>query len=184
MTNVRVTAPVRSNERPAVALDLSTSSRPALPDLLVSGATQSRGVRICSPHLVDAQKRRAQIRASAESPTQPESVFIDIEIHIAEDAHTARTEIERSGVPSTSTTMRYVGTPAGLAQLIRDVKAAQVADGVTLLPVIGSACPSVVEMVINEVIPLVATAAEVDDAAVASALRRAGSAWSSARGAA
>lgn len=95
-------------------------------------------VRIHAADLREGQQARARARSEAvEAGADADSVavFLDIEIHIADDARTARREFAALDAPTVPGSIRYVGTPAGLAGLVADVKAAKVADGVTLIPV-------------------------------------------------
>ncbi|MDZ7884167.1 MAG: hypothetical protein U5N53_15275 [Mycobacterium sp.] len=92
-------------------------------------------VRIQASDLREAQQRTARLRAEAlerGESAAPAAVFLDLEIHIADDARTARREFAARDAPTSPSSIRYVGTPAGLASLISDVTAADVADGVTL----------------------------------------------------
>lgn len=94
--------------------------------------------RISASDLREGQQARARARSEAVAAGKDAdsvAVFLDIEIHIADEARTARREFATSGASSVPGSIRYVGTPAGLAGLIADVKAAEVADGVTLIPV-------------------------------------------------
>ncbi|WP_415972862.1 hypothetical protein [Rhodococcus sp. 077-4] len=92
-------------------------------------------IRIQASDLREAQQQRARLRAEAvERGESAESVavFLDLEIHIAADARTARREFAGLNAPANPSSIRYIGTPSGLASLISDVTAADVADGVTL----------------------------------------------------
>ncbi|MGB2720647.1 MAG: hypothetical protein WBG53_19195 [Rhodococcus sp. (in: high G+C Gram-positive bacteria)] len=92
-------------------------------------------VRIQASDLRESQQHRARVRAEAVDrgeSADSAAVFLDLEIHIAADARTARREFAALDAPTGPSSIRYVGTPAGLASLISDVTAADVADGVTL----------------------------------------------------
>ena len=92
-------------------------------------------VRIQASDLREAQQQRARLRAEAVErgeSADSTAVFLDLEIHIAADARTARREFAGLDAPTSPSSIRYVGTPSGLASLISDVTAADVADGVTL----------------------------------------------------
>ncbi|MDJ0393454.1 hypothetical protein QMK17_08920 [Rhodococcus sp. G-MC3] len=94
--------------------------------------------RIQASDLREGQQARARARSEAiEAGNEADSVavFLDIEFHIADDARTARREFSASDAPTVPSSIRYVGTATGLAGLIADVKAADVADGVILIPV-------------------------------------------------
>lgn len=93
-------------------------------------------VRIQASDLREAQLQRARLRAETVErgeSAEGTAVFLDLEIHIAADARTARREFAALDAPVDPASIRYVGTPSGLASLISDVTAADVADGVTLL---------------------------------------------------
>ncbi|ORI18768.1 hypothetical protein BJD99_18520 [Rhodococcus sp. 1163] len=103
---------------------------------LTDSTPTSEMVRIQAEDLREAQNLRTRLRAEAvESGKDADevAVFLDIEIHIADDARTARREFAGHDAPVVPASIRYIGTPVGLAGLIADVKAADVADGVTLI---------------------------------------------------
>jgi alkanesulfonate monooxygenase SsuD/methylene tetrahydromethanopterin reductase-like flavin-dependent oxidoreductase (luciferase family) len=94
--------------------------------------------RISAADLREGQQTRTALRADAVAAGKDAdsvAVFLDIEFHIADDARTARREFATFDVPAVPGSIRYVGTAAGLAGLVADVKAAEVADGVTLVAV-------------------------------------------------
>ncbi|PPJ12047.1 hypothetical protein C5E51_06960 [Nocardia nova] len=102
-------------------------------------------VRIQAPDLAAAQQQTARIKAAAAGEGYDSSaviVLVDVEVMIAHDAPTARRELARLDcrltAPSVPASLRYVGTPAGLAGLISDIHAVHVADGVTLQPLVNS----------------------------------------------
>ncbi|OZC47011.1 MULTISPECIES: hypothetical protein [Nocardiaceae] len=112
-------------------------------------------VRIQASDLREAQQQRARLRAEAVErgeSADSTAVFLDLEIHIAADARTARREFAGLDAPISPSSIRYVGTPSGLASLISDVTAADVADGVTLT-VLGDVARQAV-LVNNAVLPL------------------------------
>ncbi len=105
---------------------------------LTDSTRSAEMVRIQADDLRAAQNLRTRLRAEAvESGKDADdvAVFLDIEIHIADDARTARREFAGLEAPVVPASIRYIGTPVGLAGLIADVKAADVADGVTLIAV-------------------------------------------------
>ncbi|OSC32273.1 hypothetical protein B8W69_00260 [Mycobacterium vulneris] len=98
-------------------------------------------VRIAAPDLRAARRETARLRAEAHQGrrrTAGVAVLVDLEALTAEQAGTARAQMmrhdEARGVVHRGESLRYVGTPAGLAGLIGDIYAADVADGVTLRP--------------------------------------------------
>ncbi|NLG54606.1 MAG: hypothetical protein GX542_03005 [Rhodococcus sp.] len=114
-------------------------------------------VRIQAADLRDAQRERDRVRAeliAQERDPDEVTVLVDLEVLVAADARTARHELARLDsaldAPKTPSSLRYVGTPLGLAGLIADITAAGVADGVTLLPLTQ---PGVLEQVIDTTLP-------------------------------
>ena len=114
-------------------------------------------VRIRAADLREAQLERARIRAAvAEEGRDPDSVavLVDLEILIAPEARSARKELAQLDSALTSprvpVSLHYVGTPSGLGSLIADIRAAEVADGVTLLPL---ALPRTLEHLVDSTIP-------------------------------
>lgn len=83
--------------------------------------------RISAPDL--AQARR--IRSGLKSEDDDVSVILDVTVAVAGDYRSARGWLELAGPEAQ---VRYVGTVDGLAGLIADIEAAEVADGVTLIP--------------------------------------------------
>lgn len=61
-------------------------------------------------------------RGSSGSRSHGLVVLLDLEFLIAPDTRTARTELAESNHPDCSATVRYVGTPHGLAGLISDIR--------------------------------------------------------------
>ena len=114
-------------------------------------------VRIQAADLRQARAATERLRLrEAQAGREPDGlvVLLDVEFLIAADARTARAEFSRQNScthPDHSATVRYVGTPRGLAGLISDIRAASVADGVTLIPL---AERGNVEMVTEQVLPL------------------------------
>jgi hypothetical protein len=118
-------------------------------------------VRVQAPDLQAAQRRTAGIKADAERQGRdPASVvvMIDIEVMIAHDAPSARRELaqldSRLAAPPAPASLRYVGTPAGLAGLIADLHAVRAADGATLRPL---ALPKVLGHIAFETLPRLQT---------------------------
>ncbi|KAA0084603.1 hypothetical protein CIW52_11475 [Mycolicibacterium sp. P9-64] len=89
-------------------------------------------VRIKAEDLREAQRTASRIRADARASDRDVAVFLDVESHTAVDARTAWSELD-SFCSDEPTSVRYVGTEAGLLGLISDITAAGVADGVTIL---------------------------------------------------
>ena len=89
-------------------------------------------VRIKAEDLREAQRTTSRIRADARAGDRHVAVFLDVESHTADDARTAMSELA-SICSDEPTSVRYVGTEAGLLGFISDITAAGVADGVTVL---------------------------------------------------
>ncbi|MCV7202952.1 hypothetical protein H7J71_13155 [Mycolicibacterium peregrinum] len=87
--------------------------------------------RISAPDL--AQARR--IRSGLKSEDDDVSVILDVTVAVAREFgaayRSARGWLELAGPEAQ---VRYIGTVDGLAGLIADIEAAEVADGVTLIP--------------------------------------------------
>jgi alkanesulfonate monooxygenase SsuD/methylene tetrahydromethanopterin reductase-like flavin-dependent oxidoreductase (luciferase family) len=78
--------------------------------------------------------RQVARRASAVRAERPGiDVLVDIDVVIANDAASALADA--AGLPDTDT-LRYVGTPCGLAGLIADLHALAITDGAILIPVV------------------------------------------------
>jgi hypothetical protein len=88
--------------------------------------------RIAAHDLGAARRQRLRLQRDLEK-TYPRgfSSCVDITIHVAEDAPTARREMAELGGENLDGLV-YVGTSRGLAGLISDVVAAGVADGAVL----------------------------------------------------
>jgi urease gamma subunit len=96
-------------------------------DEVTSGA-ESAGdvVRLAASDLQRARRQRASIRA--EHPDV--AVILDLEVAIAPDFRSVA-----DALPTDDDTVRYAGTVDGLTGLVADIERADVADGVTLIPV-------------------------------------------------
>ncbi|TXG89291.1 hypothetical protein DW322_02335 [Rhodococcus rhodnii] len=88
-------------------------------------------VRVRATDLRDAREQYVRLRSDGSA-----AALLDVEVLLADDARSARARLaELEGIVATRpTTVRYVGTPLGLAGLISDIGSAGVADGVTLQP--------------------------------------------------
>lgn len=152
------------------------------PDTLDLAAEPAVVHRVRAADLREAQQTRARIRSRvAAEGRDPDSVavLIDIETLIGVDSRSARAELalldETLGVPHQPTSLSYIGTSEGLASLIADIHAADVADGVTLLPL---ALPRVLERVVDGTLPwlerrgLVTASDTVDEALARFGLHR------------
>lgn len=121
-------------------------------DLAASPAAVCR-VRVAD--LRAAQRERELIRAGiAADGRDPDgvAVMLDVDTLIAPDTRRARLRLAEldAVVPAVLSGVTYIGTPAGLAGLIRDVQAAQVADGVTLRPLDGG---ETLDLIVRDIVP-------------------------------
>ncbi|KQU38439.1 hypothetical protein ASG69_15115 [Rhodococcus sp. Leaf225] len=79
-------------------------------------------------------RRAAAMHDDLSDPAGAVIAVLDVEFLIAPTARAARIEYRNRGLDADdATTVRYVGTPGGLAGLIADIGAAGVADGVVLV---------------------------------------------------
>jgi hypothetical protein len=113
-------------------------------------------VRITAPDLRAAQRAATDLHADAQQNGSEVAVLLDVDAMIAEDARTAMAHMDRhdarTGGPTRPGSLRYVGTPGGLAGLIGDVFTAGVADGVTVRPL----CPATFEDFLSCTLPALA----------------------------
>ncbi|WP_156749790.1 hypothetical protein [Mycobacterium sp. E1747] len=108
-------------------------------------------VRIQAIDLREAQRKTAKTRAEVAArggDATSVMVLVDVDVMIASDPRTAHTEWSRLAGDTNHPTdsLVYVGTAKGLAGLIADIHAAQVADGVTLVP----RTPDVLDRILDE----------------------------------
>ncbi|WP_338889056.1 hypothetical protein [Rhodococcus sovatensis] len=93
-------------------------------------------VRVCATDLGEALITTARIRDEAHQAERKIAVYLDVVYHVADDARKARQEAAPYTGQASPRTVMYIGTRAGLTGLIDDIAAADVADGVTLLPLL------------------------------------------------
>ncbi|HET7668130.1 MAG TPA: hypothetical protein VFK56_19110 [Mycobacterium sp.] len=103
--------------------------------------------RVRAADLQVAQRRSAALRA--EAGDEACTVFVEVEVLIDTDVRAAMRAAEQ--FRASTATLRYVGTPRGLAGLIADLHTLGIADGVTLLPLRAS---DSAERIINDVLPM------------------------------
>jgi hypothetical protein len=89
---------------------------------LTSG--EATAVRLSAPDLQQARRARGRISDDV-------AVILDITVAVAADFRSARDAMP----PRDDDTLHYAGTIDGLAGLVADIFVAEVADGVTLIPV-------------------------------------------------
>lgn len=122
-----------------IELDRISIGRPSL-QVALAGDVPSAELPIVvrRPTLRDAQRARSLLRAGTRD-TANFIVALEVEVAIAPSAASARAAVAHISDELEGATVRYVGTPSGLATLIRDIYAAEVADAVILIPLDGSA---------------------------------------------
>jgi hypothetical protein len=139
-----------------VGLDASCAPTGRHPFWL-TGPPPVGSVHIRSADLGEARTMCARSRREHEEAGKDASmlaVILELEVQIACEARTARGELAASAAPRHES-VRYVGTARGLAGLIADIKAASVADGVLITPVVvDPRRVAVGHRVIDEVMPL------------------------------
>lgn len=127
------------------------------PDTLDLAAQPPVVYRVRATGLREAQQTRSRIREQiAADGRDPDTVavLVDVETLVSVDSRSARAELalldETLGVPHQPASLSYIGTAEGLASLVADIHAADVADGVTLLPL---ALPNVLGRVVDGTLP-------------------------------
>jgi alkanesulfonate monooxygenase SsuD/methylene tetrahydromethanopterin reductase-like flavin-dependent oxidoreductase (luciferase family) len=117
-------------------------------------------VRIAAPDLPTAAIARERIRvAVADAGRDPDdvTVLLDVEVHLAADRDRARrdlTELDAlAGDELPASSVRVLGPPTDLADLIGGAVRTRAADGVTLVPLV---LPADLDVVTDQVVPLLA----------------------------
>jgi alkanesulfonate monooxygenase SsuD/methylene tetrahydromethanopterin reductase-like flavin-dependent oxidoreductase (luciferase family) len=117
-------------------------------------------VRISAPDLPAAADARDRIRSAvADAGRDPDdiTVLLDVEVHMAADRDRARrdlTELDRlAGAELPASSVRVLGPPTDLADLIGTAVRTRAADGVTLVPLV---LPADLDVVADQVVPLLA----------------------------
>jgi alkanesulfonate monooxygenase SsuD/methylene tetrahydromethanopterin reductase-like flavin-dependent oxidoreductase (luciferase family) len=117
-------------------------------------------VRISAPDLAAAAAARVRIRdAVAGAGRDPEdvTVLLDVEVHLAADRDRARrdlVELDRlAGAELPASSVRVLGPPTDLADLVGAAVRTRAADGVTLVPLV---LPADLDVVAAQVVPLLA----------------------------
>ena len=131
---------VLANQLLAADTGVITIGRPALRVAIVGDAGAAElPIVVRRSTLRDAQRTRSLLRAGTRD-TANFSVALAVEVAIAPHPGSARASVASvSAAGDSAETVRYVGTPHGLATLIRDIYAAEVADAVLIVPIDGSA---------------------------------------------
>ncbi|QYN38318.1 LLM class flavin-dependent oxidoreductase [Pseudonocardia sp. DSM 110487] len=117
-------------------------------------------VRISAPDLPAAADARDRIRSAvADAGRDPDdiTVLLDVEVHMGADRDRARrdlTELDRlAGAELPASSVRVLGPPTDLADLIGTAVRTRAADGVTLVPLV---LPADLDVVADQVVPLLA----------------------------
>ena len=117
-------------------------------------------VRIAAPDLPSAASARDRIRAAvAGAGRDPDevTVLLDVEVHLAADRHRARHDLAEldalAGRELPAFSVRVLGPPTDLADLIGRAVRTRAADGVTLVPLV---LPADLDAVADQVVPLLA----------------------------
>jgi alkanesulfonate monooxygenase SsuD/methylene tetrahydromethanopterin reductase-like flavin-dependent oxidoreductase (luciferase family) len=117
-------------------------------------------VRIAAPDLPAAAAARERIRSAvAEAGRDPEdvTVLLDVEVHLAADRHRARRDLAEldalAGAELPASSVRVLGPPTDLADLVGAAVRTRAADGVTLVPLV---LPSDLDAVADQAVPLLA----------------------------
>jgi hypothetical protein len=92
--------------------------------------------RIHAANLRRASSETQRLKADARQTGADVRVFVDVEAHVSDVAASARRDVLSASIDLSRDSIRYIGTPAGLMGLIRDIGLAGVADGVTLIPLL------------------------------------------------
>ncbi|MGE2716429.1 hypothetical protein ACQI4L_20440 [Mycolicibacterium litorale] len=115
----------------------------------VTGERGAHDILLRAPDLATAQRERRRIQSSMTG--EPPSVLLEVEAVVAETYSQARRKLaDTDGAATEQLTIRYVGTPVGLAGLIADIAAAEVADGVVITPVPMADTPT---LILEQTIP-------------------------------
>lgn len=106
---------------------------------LLLGMATDAGVHWVTPanpvRVRGSDLRQVAGRTSAARRADPGAeVVVDIEFVIAADERSARALAPADRGGDDDPTIRYVGTPAGLAGLVADLRAIDIADGAVLIP--------------------------------------------------
>lgn len=120
-TQAHTTIPAAPVGRPVIALPTSGAER------------RDAVVRVTAADLREAGVLANRIRQDHPAGTP---VLLDVDVHLAADSRTALREAAALDADP-SDRIRYVGTPAGLAGLVADIRAAGIADGIVALAIGG-----------------------------------------------
>jgi alkanesulfonate monooxygenase SsuD/methylene tetrahydromethanopterin reductase-like flavin-dependent oxidoreductase (luciferase family) len=117
-------------------------------------------VRISAPDLPTAADARERIRSAvADAGRDPDdvTVLLDVEAHLATGRDRARRDLAEldalAGAELPASSVRVLGPPTDLADLIGSAVRTRAADGVTLVPLV---LPADLDVVADQVVPLLA----------------------------
>lgn len=117
-------------------------------------------VRIAAPDLPSAALARQGIRSAvAAEGRDPDgvTVLLDVEVHLAADRARARRDLAEldafAGAELPASSVRVLGPPADLADLVGSAVRLGAADGITLVPLV---LPSDLDAVAEQAVPLLA----------------------------
>ncbi|MDZ7885581.1 MAG: hypothetical protein U5N53_23010 [Mycobacterium sp.] len=92
-------------------------------------------IRVAASDLRDAARQARALRADAAKEMADPLVFLEVGVLIdPEPSRALRTLARLDGMIDQTSSVRYVGSPRGLAGFIADIHALDIADGVALLP--------------------------------------------------
>lgn len=117
-------------------------------------------VRVAAPDLPTAAEARDRVRSAvAAAGRDPDGVpvLLDVEVHFGVDRHRARHDLGEldalAGDPLPPSSVRVLGPPTDLADLVGTAVRTRAADGVTLVPLV---LPADLDAVADHVVPLLA----------------------------
>jgi alkanesulfonate monooxygenase SsuD/methylene tetrahydromethanopterin reductase-like flavin-dependent oxidoreductase (luciferase family) len=140
------------NRRPLVVL------RADDPDSLPVVGRWADVARVSAAGLDDADAARARVRAAvAAAGRDPDeiAVMLDVEVHLAADRHRAQADLVRLDAVQAAepSSVRVLGTPADVADLIGATVRLGAADGITLLPLV---LPDDLRRIADDLVPVLA----------------------------
>jgi alkanesulfonate monooxygenase SsuD/methylene tetrahydromethanopterin reductase-like flavin-dependent oxidoreductase (luciferase family) len=146
--------PRPSQGRPVVVL------RTDEPEAVPVAARWADVVRVTAPGLDAAYATRQRVRAAvASAGRDPDEVIVllDVEVHLAQDRYHARSGLDRldrlAGAALPASSMRVLGPPSGVADLVGQAVRLGAADGITLVPL---ALPGDLAAIADDLVPLLA----------------------------
>ncbi len=117
-------------------------------------------VRVAAPDLEAARAARERVRdAVAAAGRDPDdiTVLLDVEVHLAADRRRARTDLDAldalAGTPLPPSSVRVLGPPTDLADVLAGTVRTAAADGVTIVPLV---LPTDLQAVADQAVPLLA----------------------------